>query len=280
MTKKTLSLLLTSFMLNTALFAQETAQTANDFLPTDYIVWSLAAIVAMLVVVVAVLALGYSNLSNQGGSQGGFLQTLSRSLNDAVPVEREKEIEFKHEYDGIRELDNSLPPWWKWMFYASIVFAVVYMYYYHMGGQGPLSAEEYNTEVAEAEIQKKAFLEKAANLVNETSVVALKESADLENGKKTYESLCVACHGALGEGKASLGPNLTDEYWIHGGSIKDIFKTVKYGVQGKAMIAWQDQLSPRQMQEVSSYVLSLQGTNPPNAKEPEGEKYIPEGAAL
>lgn len=283
MLKKIFSLLLSALIFHTAVFSQEVAQDATGTQPLDYLVWSLAVVVLFLLVAVLVLVFGYVT-GSENKTQESFLTRMfkvaGQSLNDSVPVEREKEIEFAHQYDGIRELDNSLPPWWKYMFYLSMVFAVVYLYRYHISGSAPLSIDEYNQEMTEASIQKEAFLAKAANLVDETSVVAMTDKADLENGSKTFESLCVACHGALGEGKATLGPNLTDEYWIHGGSIKDIFKTVKYGVQGKAMISWQDQMSPKQMQEVSSYVLSLQGTNPPNAKEPEGEKYVPEGAPL
>jgi cytochrome c oxidase cbb3-type subunit 3 len=207
-----------------------------------------------------------------------FFKKLEHSLTDAVPVEREKEIEFAHEYDGIRELDNSLPPWWKYLFYITIIFSIVYWYRYHISGSAPLSGEEYKREMAEAAIQKEAYLEKAANLVNESNVAALTSETDLSNGKKIYTTYCVPCHGAAGEG--GVGPNMTDEYWIHGGGIKNIFKTIKYGVPTKGMISWQTQLRPKEMQEVASYIMTLQGTNPPNAKAPQGEKYIPENTAL
>ncbi|MDZ4844702.1 MAG: cbb3-type cytochrome c oxidase N-terminal domain-containing protein [Chitinophagales bacterium] len=289
MFKKIFSLLSLALFVHTAVFSQEVAPAATTPALLDYLVWSLAVVVMFLLAVVLILVFGFIKLTSeqnndQSGVQESFISRLfksvGQSLNESVPIEREKEIEFAHQYDGIRELDNSLPPWWKYMFYLSMVFAVVYLYRYHISGSAPLSIDEYNQEMAEATIQKGAFLAKAANLVDETSVVAMTDKSDLENGSKTFESLCVACHGTLGEGKATLGPNLTDEYWIHGGNIKDIFKTIKYGVQGKAMISWQDQISPKQMQEVSSYVLLLQGTNPPNAKEPEGAKYVPEGTPL
>ena len=109
-------------------------------------------------------------------------------------------------------------------------------------------------------------------------MVALASESDLASGKKIYTMHCVACHGTLGEG--GVGPNFADEYWIHGGSIKDLFKVIKYGVPEKGMISWQTQLRPREMQEVSSYILQFQGTNPPNAKAPQGEKYVPKEAAL
>jgi cytochrome c oxidase cbb3-type subunit 3 len=186
---------------------------------------------------------------------------------DAVPVEREQEVMLHHDYDGIRELDNNLPPWWLNMFYATIVFAGIYMYYYHFGGGGPSSAEEYEMQMEEAKQQRAIALAGQANRVDESNVTALTESSALGEGELIYKNSCAACHGQKGEG--GIGPNMTDEYWIHGGGIKDIFRTVKYGVPEKGMIAW-TQLSPSDMQKVSSYILTLKGTNPPNAKEPQG----------
>ncbi len=298
MNRKIFFLLLTVLFFSSEVFAQDAAApSAGSDIPQEYIMLFMLVVLFFMAGVILLLLNWVNSLAEyirklerkekgieeKAGQEDlitKFFRKVEHSLTDAVPVEREKEIEFAHEYDGIRELDNSLPPWWKYLFYVSIVFAVVYLYRYHVAGSAPLSAEEYKQEMATAELERMAYLEEASNLVNETSVVALTASSELESGRKVYTNLCVPCHGSLGEGKATLGPNLTDDYWIHGGSIKDIFKTVKYGVQGKAMISWQDQLSPRQMQEVSSYILTLQGTNPPNAKEPEGEKYVPEASSL
>lgn len=196
---------------------------------------------------------------------------LGKSLTMAVPIEQEGEIDLGHNYDGIRELDNRMPPWWLAMFYVCIAWSVVYMIYYHVLGKGQLQIEEYNAAMEIAEIQREEYLKKAADKVNESTVVALTAEADLAKGKQLYVANCAACHGAAGEG--GVGPNLTDAYWIHGGGIKNVFKTIKYGVIEKGMISWQTQMKPSEMQQVASYILTLEGTNPPNAKEPEGKEY-------
>jgi cytochrome c oxidase cbb3-type subunit 3 len=190
----------------------------------------------------------------------------------AVPVAREKEIDLGHEYDGIRELDNRLPPWWVGLFYVTLIWGFAYFVYYHVLDKGPLQEEEYAIEMALAEKEKEAYLSKAAEKVNETNVKALLSDADLSKGKQIYSTYCAACHGNAGEG--GVGPNLTDKYWLHGGGIKNIFKVIKYGVPAKGMISWQTQLKPSEIQQVASYILTLQGTNPPNAKEPQGQEYI------
>lgn len=206
---------------------------------------------------------------------GSLWDSLYKRMTRYVPVEKEKDILFDHEYDGIRELDNSLPPWWVWMFYVTIIFAGIYMTYYHFAGIGQSQSEMYESEVKQAEETAKAFLAKQAAKVDETNVTALTDAQQVSLGKTTFQTLCVACHGTAGEG--GVGPNLTDEYWIHGGTIKDIFKTIKNGVPEKGMISWQAQLRPEDMQRVASYILTLQGTNPPNAKAPQGNKMQPEG---
>lgn len=198
-------------------------------------------------------------------------QRLMAQWTKAVPVEKETDILFDHDFDGIRELDNRLPPWWVALFYATIAFAGIYMIYYHFAGIGPSSREKYEQEMKDAEKAVAAYLSTQANLVDETNVTALTEDADLAVGKTIWSEKCVACHGALGEG--GIGPNMTDAYWLHGGRIQDIFKVVKYGVLEKGMQAWKEQLTASEMQKVSSYILSLQGTNPPNGKEPQGDLY-------
>jgi cytochrome c oxidase cbb3-type subunit III len=193
-------------------------------------------------------------------------------FNKFRPVEQEANIDLGHNYDGIRELDNRLPPWWLYGFYVTIIFGVVYFYRAHVSNASPSSTEEYQVAVAKAEMQKEEMLKTQKNKVDENTVVYLAEKTALENGKSIYASNCVACHGKNGEG--IVGPNLTDEYWIHGGSINDIFKTIKYGYPEKSMQSWKDLLSPVQIAQVSSYIKSLKGTKPPGAKEKEGELYV------
>ena len=198
-------------------------------------------------------------------------------FNASVEIEKEAAILTDHDYDGIQELDNSLPPWWKYGFYFTILWSVIYLGYYHVTKTGPLSDGEYKNQIAEAEVQMAEYRKKAANLVDETTVVLLTDAGEIAKGKATFEAQCVACHGASGEGK--VGPNLTDKYWKHGGDIKDLFKTVKLGVSGTGMKSWKSDLSPMAIAQVTSYILTLQGTNPAGAKAPEGALYEPGAAA-
>jgi cytochrome c oxidase cbb3-type subunit 3 len=196
---------------------------------------------------------------------------LMSQLSDAVPVENEESIMMDHVYDGIRELDNGMPPWLKYMFIGTIAFTIVYLFDYQVFHIHPLQLEEYKNELAEADVQMEAHRKNAANSIDESSVVLITDAAALNEAKTVFTNNCVACHGKGGEG--SVGPNLTDDYWLHGGSIHDIFKTIKYGVVEKGMKSWQADISPAQIQAVVGYIKSLHGTNPPNAKEKQGELY-------
>lgn len=199
-------------------------------------------------------------------------------FNKSVAIEKEAAIMTDHDYDGIRELDNSLPPWWKYGFYLTIIWAFGYLIHFHVTKTGPLMEQEYKNQLAQAEVEMEEYRKKASNLVDETNVVLLTDASDLDKGKATFNNFCVTCHGSFGEGK--VGPNLTDPYWKHGGDIKDLFKTVKLGVSGTGMKSWKSDLSPSAIAEVSSYILSLQGTNPAGAKAPEGELYQPNATAI
>ena len=191
-------------------------------------------------------------------------------LTDANPIEREADILLDHEYDGIHELDNNLPPWWIWGFYASIAYAVIYMFFF-ITGDSLNTAKEYENEMAAAKEQVDAYLASQPSSIDENTVVVLNDASALSAGAKIFKENCVACH--LADGGGSVGPNLTDEYWIHGGGITNVFTTIKYGVVTKGMIAWKDQLKPEQIQQVASYVLSLQGTTPAAPKPAEGDLW-------
>jgi len=198
--------------------------------------------------------------------------TLWDKLNKLKPIHEEADIDLGHNYDGIRELDNRLPPWWIYGFYITIVFALGYMYMHHISHSLPSNLEQYQAEVAEGEAQKTAYLKKAANNVDEATVTLLTDATSIDAGKQVFAANCFACHGKLGEG--GVGPNLTDNYWLHGGTIKEIFKTIKYGWPDKGMKSWKDDFSPVQLQQIASYVHSLQGTKPPNAKAPQGVPVV------
>lgn len=188
------------------------------------------------------------------------------------PLEEEKDMLIEHDYDGIRELDNPTPAWFMWLFYITVIFAFVYMLNFHVFKLGKLQDEEYAIEMKNADIEKKAFLAKSANRVDENSVKLSTEYAVLGEGKSIFVKNCVACHGQKAEG--IVGPNLTDEYWLHGSKIGNVFKTIKYGIPEKGMIAWEKQLTPKQIADVSNFIKSLKGTNPINAKAPQGDKEI------
>lgn len=199
------------------------------------------------------------------------------NLNRFRPLAQEADIDMGHEYDGIRELDNRLPPWWIYGFYLCILFAVVYLWRFHVDGSAPLSHEEYEMAMTDAEAAKSAYLEKAANNVDENTVKLIKDADALAPAGKIFETTCAACHGKKGEG--GVGPNLTDDYWLHGGDVKDVFKTVKYGWPEKGMKSWKDDYSPTQIAQLASYVVLLRGTDPPNPKAPQGTLYQQRAAA-
>ncbi len=202
---------------------------------------------------------------------------ILKSLTDVVPIEEEESILLDHDYDGIKELDNNLPPWWKYGFYLTIVTGVIYLLHFHVFKTGDLQGKEYDNAIAQAKIEVDEFMKTSANNVDENTVKVLTEASDITAGKDLFIANCVACHGKGGEG--TVGPNLTDEYWIHGGSIQDLFKTLKYGWVEKGMKSWKDDLSPIQMAQVSSYIRTLKGTNPPNPKAPQGDLYSEAGVA-
>lgn len=198
----------------------------------------------------------------------------TKLVGKSKPIEQEGEIILDHNYDGIKELDNNLPPWWIYSFYISIVFAVVYMARYHIFNADD-QFDEYEIEYAEANRAIEEYKKNAKGLVDANTVELLTDTADLNAGKAIYEANCVACH--MADGGGGIGPNLTDDYWILGGGIKNVFNTVAEGGRsGKGMVAWKQSLKPLEMAQVSSYVLQFVGTTPANPKDPEGDIWVEE----
>jgi cytochrome c oxidase cbb3-type subunit 3 len=197
-----------------------------------------------------------------------------RTLTKSIPLDQEEAHILDHDYDGIRELDNSLPPWWKWGFYITAVVAVGYFVYYTYGsGMNP--EQEYVAEMRQAAIDVEAY-RKAANDNVDEKTVTVADAAGVAKGKEVFQKNCFMCHGQAGEG--GVGPNLTDEYWMHGGSINDVFKTIKYGYPDKGMQSWQKMFSPGEIRNIASFVKSLKGSKPANGKAPQGEVYKEESA--
>lgn len=200
-----------------------------------------------------------------------WIKTAYIKLLGSKPLGEESEIILDHNYDGIRELDNNLPPWWLYGFYISIIFAAVYLLRYHVFN-GANQYEELETELADAKAAIEAYKKTAKDLVDVNTVTLLTDAADLSAGKTIFDTNCIACH--MADGGGGIGPNLTDQHWILGGDIKSAFKTISEGGRsGKGMIAWKQQLKPLEMAQVSSYVLTFQGTIPANPKEPEGDLW-------
>ena len=251
-------------------FSKLFAAGESDFPPNYY---DTVALILLAVIVITLVSIIYyegkpkkEKLAKE--KKDSVLAKIRHALTKSTPIEREAEIMLDHDYDGIRELDSKIPPWFSWLFILTILFGVYYMLNYHVFATGKLSHEEYEQEMSIAAAEKEALIKSGA-LVNEETVTQLTDAADLQSGKQIFETNCIACHAADGGG--IVGPNLTDKYWIHGGGIKNVFKTIKYGVPDKGMISWQSQLNAKQIQDVASFVLSLQGTKPANPKPPEGQ---------
>lgn len=206
-----------------------------------------------------------------------FYKGIMSKLTRTRKIEEEGELLMNHNYDGIRELDNVLPPWWVYLFYGTVAFAFIYLIRFHILGHDN-QTQEFEKEMAEAKIQVDEYKKTAPDLMDKDKVILLTDAADIAAGKAIFQTNCIACHKADGGG--AIGPNLTDDKWILGGGIKNVFNTIMEGGRsGKGMVPWKENIKPSDIQKVASYVLSLQGTNPAGAKAPEGDVWVEEGAA-
>ena len=207
-----------------------------------------------------------------------WINTTYLKLLGSKPIEEEHDIILDHNYDGIKELDNNLPPWWIYGFYASIIFAVIYLARFHVFN-GENQYEELESDLVQAKIDIEEYKKNAKDLVDFNTVELLTDAGDLKAGQQLFEVNCVACHKADGGG--GIGPNLTDKNWILGGGIKNVFKTISEGGRdGKGMIAWKQSLKPNEMAQVASYLLQFQGTTPAEPKAAEGDIWVDENAPV
>lgn len=198
-------------------------------------------------------------------------RTLWMKILSLRPIEEEKDMMIDHTYDGIQELDNPTPPWFNFLFYGTIIWGVFYLIYYHVMNDGMIQENEYQAELVMWEAKASNYLANQTDLIDETNVTLVTDPALLESAAVIFKAKCAACHGELGEGKN--GPNLTDEYALHGGTIQDLFRTITVGVPEKGMIPWKGLLKPEEIQNMASYILSIKGSLPPGVgKEPEGDK--------
>ncbi|TDO72772.1 cytochrome c oxidase cbb3-type subunit 3 [Flavobacterium chryseum] len=208
--------------------------------------------------------------------ESNWYKNLMHKLTKTQPIEREGDLLMHHDYDGIKELDNNLPPWWIYLFYITIVFGVIYFTRYEVFGAADQEAE-LKTEMAQAKVDVEEYLKTAPDLMDEKTVVLLTDPENLAAGKEIFTTNCAACHRADAGGQ--IGPNLTDNHWILGGGIKNLFHTITNGGRdGKGMISWKGTLKPKEIQKVASYILSLQGSNPKDPKAPDGEIWVDESA--
>jgi cytochrome c oxidase cbb3-type subunit 3 len=213
-----------------------------------------------------------ADAENASANEIGWYKKIMNSLTKPESAEEQKQLLLDHDYDGIKELDNNLPTWWVYLFYGCIVFAAVYLVRFEIMGADDQETE-LKKEMAQAKIEVEEYMKNAPDLMDEKTVTLLTDPASLAEGKTIFTTNCAACHRADAGGQ--IGPNLTDDQWILGGGIKNIFHTlVNGGRDGKGMIAWKGTLKPKEMQKVASYILSLKGSNPKDPKAPEGEVWV------
>lgn len=245
-----------------------------------YIILSIALIVLFLVGVVYLSVIRLRDkimAENDPAYEARANQSLWARLFEVSPIAEDKDKVLDHNYDDIHELDNPIPSWFMWLFYITAIFAVVYLLNYHVFNTGKLQEAEYTAQVEQAEKDYQVYLKTAGDKINAETVTLLSAKDEIGKGEELFAKNCVACHGKLAEG-TQIAPNLTDEFWIHGGGVKNVFKTITEGVELKGMKSWKKDFSPVQIQQISSYIISLQGSKPANAKEPQGEKWTGDNA--
>jgi len=250
------------------------ATTPDQSNPVSLVYWitgiTIAVILLFMISVFSRLQSLQTKYKEEQAEDNWWTRVDRKLFTKAVPVEKEEDVLLDHDYDGIKELDNALPPWWKYGFYITIVIGVFYLLRFHVWKTGPTPEQEYNTEMEMASKQLEDYRKKSGDMVDEKTVT-MADAAGIAEGKTLFQTSCSPCHAPDGGGL--VGPNLTDEYWIHGGTINDIFKTIKYGVPDKGMTPWEKTFSPLQIKNLSSYIKTLAGTKPATPKAPQGDLY-------
>lgn len=281
-------------LLSQVAFAQDAANAVLKEVPnygglsaTTYYLF--LTVLAMEVIVILFLTFSIRRMYTEllpekieQAKQESKLVTWWDSLNNkvftrAVPVEKEDDILLDHDYDGIKELDNALPPWWKYGFYITIGVALIYLLNFHVFGIGLNPTQEYNAEMENARIKKEVYEANNKDRIDENKVPMAAADGILA-GKNLFEANCIACH--LKDGGGTVGPNLTDDYWLHKGSLNDIYNTIKVGYPDKGMQSWSGQFTPKEISYLASYIKTLQGTKPAAPKAQQGEFYVDEVVAV
>ncbi|WP_160712153.1 cbb3-type cytochrome c oxidase N-terminal domain-containing protein [Chitinophaga solisilvae] len=269
-------------LLSGSAFAGEATPAASPYFsrlsPTSFyvllsvIVLELAVIISLLFVLRFLAGIKRKRKPKKEPAPGKPRITFMERMNKTRTLDAasESEEDMGHNFDGIRELNNPTPPWWKWGFIFSVCFGVIYFWRTEISHSAPNQLQELQMAEEKAAVAKAEFLKNAANNIDENNVKLLEDPNDLAAGQKMFISSCAPCHGPQGQGV--VGPNLCDDYWLHGGKINEVFKTIKYGVPDKGMKAWQEDFSPKQLAQLASFIKSIHGSNPPNPKEPQGAK--------
>ena len=287
---KTIALFIASALISVQGFAQEAAEKTTEEAtkvvgessfwnyPLDITIL-LGVIIIEFIVIIYLLSLGkrlgfYKKAAAKGeyDASGKLkVKTFFQWANDTVALEDEASLDLNHEYDGIRELNNKIPRWWSLAFLFTVVIAVVYLYRFYISETFPLQLDELKAENVKADKKVKEYLKLSGGNVDENTV-KMADAAGVKEGGELFTKNCAACHGYKGEG--TIGPNLTDKFWIHDGGLKGIFYSIKYGWVEKGMKSWKDDFSPIQIQNIASYIKSIEGSNPPNGKAPEGKEFV------
>ncbi len=270
------------FLITTMSHAQEGTEEAAAVVQSTgwfglpawiWLIYFLTIIVELCTIQVLINIISMVNLPEEAAEASPKKQSWFARLNNTVPAEKYDELDLNHDYDGISELDNSIPRWWLYAFYFTIIWGVVYAYRFLVSQTIPTQYEQLEESITQAAIAQRKRDEASGGAIDENTV-QMADASGIANGQTLYYANCRACHGDEAQG-AAVGPNLTDPYWLHGGSLKDVFISIKNGWPDKGMQSWKAILSPSEMQDVASYIMSVQGTTPPNARAPQGEKYVP-----
>ncbi|MEO6670335.1 MAG: cbb3-type cytochrome c oxidase N-terminal domain-containing protein [Ferruginibacter sp.] len=242
--------------------------------------WMLSIVIFIEIVLIAFLMFSIRRIQTELLPQkakgksfdfSSWWSTLDKRIfTKAVAVEKEADVLLDHDYDGIRELDNALPPWWKYGFVITIVVAVIYLFNFHVMGFGKNPIEEYQEEIAQAQVAKEEYDAKNKDRIDESNL-KMPDASGIAAGKNIFTTACWACHGKQGEGGA--GPNLTDDYWLHKGSLTDVYASIKHGYPDKGMQAWEKNYSPKEINNLAAFIKTLRGTNPPNQKAVQGDLF-------
>ena len=277
--KNKISLTILGVLGTLGVFAQGTEQAVSNGLPAP-LLWIIYGVAGLLLLIAYILYLISRELKRYVSGESNTEEAKmwdNRSSWEKIfqikPVGTDQDTLINEPHDGIYELDNPPPPWFMFLFYGCIVIAAVYFFRFSMSDYGYTQEDEYVAQMKAAEVKQKANVSEEDLNIDESNVVALTDATAINSGKKIFIQNCKVCHGGAGKGMQGSGPNLTDEFWKHGGGAQNVFKTIKYGVIEKGMASWKESLNPKKMQQVTSYILSLQGTNPEGAIGPEGEKW-------